>query len=58
MIDYEKARLIVEKMTMQDHNNPTSEMREAKEYIYQNVIKPKYGDDCPMLEPDFNEGWK
>lgn len=49
---------ITQNMTFEDDKNPTEEMRDAKEYIYQRFIKPKYGSDCPMLEPDFNEGWK
>ena len=53
----DEAYSITEKMTIRDHYKPTDEMRQAKELIYREVIKPEYGDN-PMMEPDFNEGWR
>lgn len=53
-----RANEITGRMTIQDDKNPTDEMRAAKELIYQTSIKPQCGESNPMLEPDFNEGWK
>lgn len=54
----EKAYEITNKMTIQDHKTPTPLMKEAKWLIYEKVISKKYGSDNPMLEPDYNEGWR
>ena len=56
----EQAEEILRKMGMNDHRNPTSEQRTAKNLYFDEVIVPKYGslDDVPdHLEPDYMEGW-
>jgi hypothetical protein len=54
----DEAYEITSKMTGIDDRKPTELQREAKEVIYQQVIKPRYPNGVPPhLEPDFNEGW-
>ena len=58
MMTLDEAYEITSKMYIADHLDPTPEQREAKWLIYKLVLKPRFGDDDPIVQPDYMEGWR
>ena len=60
-MNLDDAYAITSKMTEEEDRSPTTAQREAKNYIYENVILKRYGkaENVPShLEPDYLDGWR